>query len=99
MFATYWLDTTMATQTHASSVPPIQVVLSDVTAQLIIVAHAYLEPQTEGAQADLASAELAIDVAGEVFERTQGRLPSEERAALARMLTELRMTFVRKRGL
>lgn len=88
----------MAAQTQAGSVPPIQAVLSDVTAQLIIVAHAYLEPQAEGAEPDLASAELAIDVAGEAFERTHGRLPSEERAALARMLTELRMTFVRKRG-
>jgi hypothetical protein len=80
-----------------SQVPPVHVVLSDVVAQLAIVAHAYLEPQPEGAP-DLSSAEVAIDVAGQTFERIQGRLPSEERSALARMLTELRMTFVRKRG-
>jgi hypothetical protein len=89
----------MAAQTQATPVPPIQAVLSEMTVQLILVAHAYLEPQVEGAQADFPSAETAIDVAGELFERTQGRLPAEERTALARMLTELRMTFVRKRGI
>jgi Domain of unknown function (DUF1844) len=88
----------MAAQTQAAPVPPIQAVLSEMTAQLILVAHAYLEPQAEGTQSDFPSAEVAIDVAGELFERTQGRLPTEERTALARMLTELRMTFVRKRG-
>jgi hypothetical protein len=81
-----------------SQVPPVHVVLSDVVAQLAIVAHAYLKPQPEGSEPDLGSAEMAIDVAGQTFERIQARLPSEERSALARMLTELRMTFVRKRG-
>ena len=89
----------MAAQTHVNPVPPIQAVLSETTAQFILLAHAYLEPQGEGTEVDLPSAEIAIDVAGHVFERTQGRLPAEERTALARMLTELRMTFVRKRGL
>ncbi len=68
-----------------------------------MVAHAYLEPPAAddgpGASVDLAAADIAIDVAGRAFERIAPRLGSEERSALARLLTELRLTYVKKRGL
>jgi hypothetical protein len=88
----------MSAPTPPTTVPPIQAVLSDVIAQLVIIAYAYLTPQAEVVEADLASAEIAIDVAAQTFDRIQAKLSSEERAALARMLTELRMTFVRKQS-
>ena len=47
---------------------------------------------------DHASAEIAIDVASAAFERVKERLRPEERLAITQMLTETRMTFVRKRG-
>ncbi len=69
-----------------------------------MLAHAYLEPPAaeEGAEApppDLEAAEIAIDVAGKAFERIQPRVAPDERSALARLLTELRLSYVKKRGL
>jgi hypothetical protein len=78
--------------------PPVEVLLTDVVARLSLAAHAYLADE-EGKQPDLASAEAAIDVAGSTFERVKERLRPEERLAITQLLTETRMTFVRKRGL
>ena len=89
----------MSAQANATAIPPIEVVLGEVVASLALTAHAYLEPAaSENAKPDLEGAEAAIDVAGKAFERIQSRLSTEERSALARLLTELRMTYVRKRG-
>jgi hypothetical protein len=82
--------------------PPVEVILTEVVASLTFAAHAYLEPQTEPAgqgDADLDAADIAIDVAGKAFERIQPRLQPEERSALARSLTSLRLAYVKKRGL
>ncbi len=81
--------------------PPVEVVLGEVVANLSLIAHAYLHPMVEGREVepDLENAEIAIDVAGKAFDRISSRLPSDERSAIARMLTELRMSYVRKRGL
>jgi hypothetical protein len=65
-------------------------------ATLSYAAHAYLEP-SEG-EADVPSAALACDAAGEIFERVTPRLRPDERSALSAVLTELRITIVRKRG-
>jgi hypothetical protein len=65
-------------------------------ATLSSAAHAYLTPRED--QADIRSAALACDVAGQIFERVTPRLRPDERSALSAMLTELRMTIVRKRG-
>jgi len=79
--------------------PPVEAVVSEVVASLALTAHAYLEPAAgEDSTPDLEGAEVAIDVAGKAFDRIQSRLSTEERSALARLLTELRMTYVRKRG-
>ncbi len=88
--------------------PPIEIVMSEVVANLAFVAHALLEPQAAEAEvpetaelhaARLADAEIAIDIAGRAYDRISARLPGDERAAIARLLTELRLSYVKKRGL
>lgn len=79
------------------AIPPVEPLLSEVIATLTLAAHAYL---TEAGvdRPDCASAEIAIDVASAAFERVKERLRAEERLAITQMLTETRLTFVRKRG-
>jgi hypothetical protein len=89
----------MANQPNATAMPPVEVVLSEVVASLTFAAHAYLTPIDAEAAADLDAAEMAIDVAGRAFERIQGRLQPQERSVFARSLTDLRLTYVKKRGL
>jgi len=91
----------MATSPEAATVPPVEVVLSEVVANLSLIAHAYLHPTVDDVETapDLDNAEIAIDVAGKAFDRISARLRSGERSAIARMLTELRMSYVKKRGL
>ncbi|MBV9056896.1 MAG: hypothetical protein JO351_09705 [Candidatus Eremiobacteraeota bacterium] len=79
-------------------IPPVEPLLSEVIATLALAAHAYLTEE-QGRQADHASAEVAIDVASAAFERVKERLKPEERLAITQMLTETRLTFVRKRGI
>jgi hypothetical protein len=78
-------------------IPPVEPLLSELIATLVLAAHAYLT-ENEGKQPDHSSAEIAIDVATAAFERVKERLRPEERLAITQMLTETRMTFVRKRG-
>jgi hypothetical protein len=99
----------MANPPHAAELPPVEVVLSEVVANLSFIAHAYLAP-AEVASAEspdaserplagpqLEAADIAIDVAGRAFERIQARLAPEDRAALARSLTSVRMMYVKER--
>lgn len=79
-------------------IPPVEPLLTEVIATLALAAHAYLADE-EGRQPDHPSAEIAIDVATTAFERVKERLRPEERLAMTQMLTETRMTFVRKRGI
>lgn len=78
-------------------IPPVEPLLSEVIATLALAAHAYLTEE-EGRNADYQSAEVAIDVATAAFERVKERLSADQRLAITQMLTETRMTFVRKRG-
>jgi hypothetical protein len=78
--------------------PPVEAVLSEVFATLALSALGYLNGAEEGAAPDLAAAEITIDLAAAAFEKAQARLRPEERAAMASMLTDLRLTFVKKRG-
>jgi hypothetical protein len=97
----------MANPPHAAELPPVEIVLSEVVANLSLIAHAYLAPPSEAAApaespesrpaAQLEAADIAIDVAGRAFERIQARLEPEQRAALARSLTSVRMQYVRER--
>ncbi len=80
-----------------SAIPPIEVVSSEVITSLAFAAHAYMEPIGD-AKADLDAADIAIELAGKIFDRMQARLQPDERSAFGRLLTELRMTYVRKRG-
>jgi len=91
----------MANPPNAAEMPPVEVILTEVVASLTFAAHAYLEPTEPAGQgdADLDAADIAIDVAGKAFERIQPRLQPEERSALARSLTSLRLAYVKKRGL
>jgi hypothetical protein len=88
----------MSAQSNATAIPPIEVVSSEVITSLAFAAHAYMEPIGEDAVADLDAADIAIELAGKIYDRIQLRLQPEERSAFGRLLTELRMTYVRKRG-
>ena len=79
-------------------IPPVEPLLSEVIATLALAAHAYLTEE-EGRKADHQSAEVAIDVATAAFERVKERLRPDQRLAITQMLTETRLTFVRKRGM
>lgn len=87
----------MATLPDATAVPPVDALVSEVVASLALAAHAYLEPG-DGSLPDVASAEVAIDVAALAFDRIAAKLKPEERSAIAVLLTDVRMTCVRKRG-
>jgi hypothetical protein len=78
-------------------IPPVEPLLTEVIATLALAAHAYLT-ESEGHEPDRAAAEVAIDVAAAAFERVKERLRPEQRLAITQMLTETRLTFVRKRG-
>ena len=78
-------------------IPPVEPLLTEVIATLALAAHAYLT-DSEGHEPDHAAAEVAIDVASAAFERVKERLRPEQRLAITQMLTETRLTFVRKRG-
>ena len=88
----------MSTSHDQLAAPPVEDLLGETVAALLYAAAAYLEPRAEGAVSDLASAELAVDVAGLAFDRITSRLRSDARGALTVMLTETRLAIVRKRG-
>ena len=80
-------------------VPPVEVVLSELVMNLAALAHAYLDPPPGGeAKTDLAAAEIAIDVAGKAFDRIEDRLEPQDRSMAARVLTQLRLSYVEKRS-
>lgn len=79
-------------------IPPIEPLATEIVATLTLAALAYLSDEA-GRKSDVPAAEIAIDIATAAFERAKERLRPEERLALAQMLTETRMTFVKKRGL
>jgi hypothetical protein len=92
----------MASPPNATEMPPVEVVLGEVVASLTFAAHAYIDPAPRDqleVSPDLDAAEMLIDVAGRAFDRIQTRLQPQERSALARSLTDLRLTYVKKRGL
>lgn len=80
-------------------ISPIEPLVTEIVATLTLAAHSYLSDKADPAGSDMESAEIAIDVATAAFERAKERLRPEDRLALAQMLTETRMMFVRKRGL
>lgn len=86
----------MSTAPEALAAPPIDALLGEMIATLALAANAYLEPK-DGA-ADVDAAALACDVAGVVFERISPRLRAEERSGLAALLTQIRLSIVKKRG-
>jgi hypothetical protein len=86
----------MSTAPEALTAPPLDSLVGEMIATLALVSNAYLEPR-EG-QPDLDSAALACDIAGIAFERITPRLRSEDRVALGALLTQLRLTIVKKRG-
>jgi hypothetical protein len=88
----------MTTSPEQLAAPPVDALLSEMVATLSYAAMAYLEPRDSGGQPDLPSAEIAVDVAGAAFDRIAPRLGAGERTALTAMLTDVRMTIVRKRG-
>lgn len=87
----------MATLPDATAVPPVDALVSEVVASLALAAEVYLEPG-DGSEPDVASAEIAIDVAAVAFDRIASKLKPEARSAIAVLLTDVRMTCVRKRG-
>jgi hypothetical protein len=86
----------MSTATEAPAAPPIDALVGEMIATLALAANAYLEPK-DGAP-DLEAAGLACDVAGAAFERISPRLRPDERSGLAALLTQIRLSIVKKRG-
>ena len=91
------MNRVVAVHPSATAAPPLEIVLSEVVATLAFAAHSYLAPEGEGTP-DFFAAEAAIDIAAAAFERISARLSPAERSAMTALLTDLRMTFVRKRG-
>ncbi|HTU70715.1 MAG TPA: hypothetical protein VMF11_10405 [Candidatus Baltobacteraceae bacterium] len=79
-------------------IPPLEPLLTEVITTLTLAAHAYLA-DTDGKEPDFRSAEASIDVASVAFDRVKERLRPDERLAITQMLTETRLTFVRRRGM
>ncbi len=82
--------------------PSIEIVMIEVVANLAFVAHGLLGVAATDGDGDetrrLDDAEIAIDIAGRAYDRISARLSGDERAEIARMLTELRLSYVKKRG-
>jgi len=72
--------------------PPIEEIGAEIVASLCMAGLAYV------AKDDVESALLACDMVGIVFDRLSSRLKAEERTGLGELVTELRMSIVRKRG-
>jgi hypothetical protein len=72
--------------------PPIEQIGAEIVASLCMAGLAYL------AKDDLESASLACDIVGLAFDRLSTRLKAEERTGLGELVTELRLSIVRKRG-
>ena len=79
-------------------IPPLEPLITEVISTLALAAHAYLSDQ-DGREPDFRAADAAIEVATVAFERIKERLRPDERLAITQMLTETRLTFVRKRGM
>jgi hypothetical protein len=88
----------MSTSQEQLAAPSIDALLGETIATLLYAANAYLEPRQNDVPPDIASAELAIDVAGLTFDRIASRLRPDARGALTVMLTDARLAVVRKRG-
>jgi hypothetical protein len=86
----------MSTATEAHAAPPIDALVGEMIATLALAAEAYLEPKD--GPPDLEAAALACDVAGAAFERISPRLRPDERSGLAALLTQIRLSIVKKRG-
>ncbi|MHB8153414.1 MAG: hypothetical protein ACYDA5_02380 [Vulcanimicrobiaceae bacterium] len=78
-------------------IPAIEPLLSELIATLALAALAYLAE--DDGEPDWEAADIAVDMAATAFERVKERLSTDQRLALTQMLTETRMTFVRKRGM
>jgi len=88
----------MSTSPEQLAAPPVDALLSEMVATLAYAAMTYLEAREPDRQPDLPSAEIAVDVAGAAFDRIAPRLQAGEPNALTAMLTDVRMSIVRKRG-
>jgi hypothetical protein len=92
----------MSTSQAQAVAPPVETLVSEVVATLAFAARAYLGDTKgdtkEEKQPDFAAADLAIGIAAHAFEAVQSRLRAEDRSALQGMLTDLRLTYVKKRG-
>lgn len=86
----------MPTAPEALETPAIDALVGEMIATLALAANAYLEPKS--GDPDLTAAALACDIAGVAFERISPRLRADERTALAGLLTQIRMSIVKKRG-
>jgi hypothetical protein len=86
----------MSTAPDALAAPPIESLVGEMIATLALAANAHLEPRD--GPPDLDAAALACDVAGAAFERISPRLKHDERSGLAALLTQIRLSIVKKRG-
>jgi hypothetical protein len=88
----------MSTSPEQLAAPPVDDLVGETVATLLYAAAAYLDPRDGDAAPDIASAEVAVDVAGAAFDRIASRLRPDVRGALTVMLTDTRLAIVKKRG-
>ena len=86
----------MSTAPDALAAPSIEALVGEMIATLALAANAHLEPKD--GPSDLDAAALACDIAGAAFERISPRLRPEERTGVAGLLTQIRLSIVKKRG-
>jgi hypothetical protein len=90
----------MSTSQAQAVAPPVEALVGELVATLAYAARSYLgDESTAETQPDFPSADLAINLAANAFEAVESRLRPAERSALQGMLTDLRLAYVRKRGL
>ena len=75
-----------------ATAPPIDQVAAEMIVTLCLAGLAYL------AKDDVDSAATACDLVGPIFERISSTLRAPDRTSLGGLVTELRMSIVRKRG-
>ena len=86
----------MSTAPDALAAPPIDALVGEMIATLALAANAYLEPK-DGPPTSTPRPWRATSP-GLAFERIAPRLRADERTGLAALLTQIRLSIVKKRG-
>ena len=87
----------MSTAPDALALPPIDALVGETIATLVLAANAYLEPNEDRPHPRMRPPSRATSPAA-AFERISSTLRDDERSGLAALLTQIRLSIVKKRG-